>query len=591
MIIDVSKECNNKQIVIGRRGENNATIIQFEFSAWKREFGDGSLGLAARLPRNVEPYIVTLETEGTVSTWTVSSYDTQNNGQGAIQVVYIVDGVVKKSQVYRTYILDSIEGSVPTPPDPYESYIEQMMEIAADTYMNAQSAADSATNAAGSAGDAAGSARDASGYADNAAGSARDASGYANAASGSATAAETDALKAEGFAVGEQGGEAVGSGSPYYHNNAEYYSDQAGSSATSASGSATSAETNALKAEGYAVGKQNGTDVGDTSPYYHNNAEYYATEAAASARDADESAASAAQSASVFVIDPTLTHSGQAADAKVTGDELASVKSDLSEVRDIIAQTETTSTASQNYAVGDYLILNNQLYKVTVAISSGETITPGTNVELITLTSEVKSIKSSVDANASAIATLQTAPYDPMSMYLQFLRTYANGSVSSNGRTFAVDKNKITITATGSNTTYAYINLTGSELRTRTGTYVNMSLFENDFVKADWINSDDAVSSVIMSAIGSVSRDTTMINNHFVIVTRTYNGDDPSEATVTRKGILQFKTNGIIAEVLDDYLTGCTDFAIYYCAKRSAYAAGEVFWRMDCIPVLDAPTT
>lgn len=36
------------------------------------------------------------------------------------------------------------------------------------------------------------------------------------------------------------------------------------------------AEANALKAEGWANGTQNGTDVGSTSPYYHNNAKYWA---------------------------------------------------------------------------------------------------------------------------------------------------------------------------------------------------------------------------------------------------------------------------------------------------------------------------
>lgn len=59
-------------------------------------------------------------------------------------------------------------------------------------------------------------------------------------------------------------------------------------SKTSAAGSATSAETNALKSEGYAVGKQNGSDVGDTSPYYQNNSKYYSDRAKT---DADRAAA------------------------------------------------------------------------------------------------------------------------------------------------------------------------------------------------------------------------------------------------------------------------------------------------------------
>jgi len=55
----------------------------------------------------------------------------------------------------------------------------------------------------------------------------------------------------------------------------------------------------------------------------------------------------------------------------------------------LIAPTEKTTTASQNYAVGSYLILNNQLYKVTSAISSGATITPGTNCTATTIMAEL----------------------------------------------------------------------------------------------------------------------------------------------------------------------------------------------------------
>ena len=44
----------------------------------------------------------------------------------------------------------------------------------------------------------------------------------------------------------------------------------------------------ALKSEGFAVGKQNGTDVGSGSPYYHNNAKYYLEQAEAVAESIPE---------------------------------------------------------------------------------------------------------------------------------------------------------------------------------------------------------------------------------------------------------------------------------------------------------------
>ena len=123
------------------------------------------------------------------------------------------------------------------------------------------------------------------------------AAGSATAASGSADNAERDALKAEGYAVGKQGGAAVSSDSPYYHANGEYYKEQAARSATSAGQSAWNAAADALKAEGYATGKQGGTDVGTDSPYYHANGEYYKDQASGSATAAAGSATNAAADA------------------------------------------------------------------------------------------------------------------------------------------------------------------------------------------------------------------------------------------------------------------------------------------------------
>lgn len=55
----------------------------------------------------------------------------------------------------------------------------------------------------------------------------------------------------------------------------------------------------------------------------------------------------------------------------------------------LIAPVEVTFTATRNYSVGSYLIVKNQLYKVTSAISSGGTITPNSNVTATTIMAEI----------------------------------------------------------------------------------------------------------------------------------------------------------------------------------------------------------
>ena len=55
-----------------------------------------------------------------------------------------------------------------------------------------------------------------------------------------------------------------------------------------------------------------------------------------------------------------------------------------------IATYEATSTASQPYVIGDYIGYDGKLYRVTTAISSGGTITPGTNCYQTNLGNEIK---------------------------------------------------------------------------------------------------------------------------------------------------------------------------------------------------------
>lgn len=152
-------------------------------------------------------------------------------------------------------------------------------ESASSALESAQQASGSATNAANSAINALEAQQQALGYASDANQSAISASNSSLTAISMADQASTYGLKAEGYAVGKQNGADVGDDSEYYQNNAKYYKEEAEDSADAADDFKDEANTASLKAEGMAVGKQNGVDVGSDSPYYHNNAKYYAEQA------------------------------------------------------------------------------------------------------------------------------------------------------------------------------------------------------------------------------------------------------------------------------------------------------------------------
>lgn len=72
-------------------------------------------------------------------------------------------------------------------------------------------------------------------------------------------------------------------------------------------------------------------------------------------------------------------------------DALARIKA-LAKITEAIAPVESSYTATQNYAIGDYLIVDYKLYKVTTAITSGATITEGTNVTATTIMAEIQAL-------------------------------------------------------------------------------------------------------------------------------------------------------------------------------------------------------
>lgn len=80
-----------------------------------------------------------------------------------------------------------------------------------------------------------------------------------------------------------------------------------------------------------------------------------------------------------------------------TGDSTVEYKADtgryienrISAQQKLISGVETSYTATKNYAIGNYVIVSDTLYKVTAAIASGATITPGTNCVATTVAEQL----------------------------------------------------------------------------------------------------------------------------------------------------------------------------------------------------------
>lgn len=97
--------------------------------------------------------------------------------------------------------------------------------------------------------------------------------------------------------------------------------------------------------------------------------------------------ASSSHAASISALQTTV--SGQA-------NQIADVRQDAEDM--ISAYNEgAAETSTHAYAIGDYFIYNDVLYKATAAIAIGDTIVPNTNCQATNVTTQIKTLESATN--------------------------------------------------------------------------------------------------------------------------------------------------------------------------------------------------
>lgn len=202
-VININTCERMKESVIGHVRENEVTQLVFDLSAWIAEYGLGTVALSVMRQGDFMPYPVPIAIVDGKATWTVSATDTAKYGRIKAQLTYYVGTKRKKSNIYVLSVRESLAENGQAP-DPYESWLEVLQELTAETTANAESARQSVQEAQGHANDASTSARNAENSARSAENSADDAEHYANLAAQHAERAGYVI-----FDVDEQTGEAI----------------------------------------------------------------------------------------------------------------------------------------------------------------------------------------------------------------------------------------------------------------------------------------------------------------------------------------------------------------------------------------------
>jgi len=246
-----------------------------------------------------------------------------------------------------------------------ESYYGNQASEAVNTCREYAESAEASAEAAAQIGD----------YARQAAEDVAEIEGYAETVGRVAEAAESEIAEIREAKTAAQ---TAASNASTSASNASGSATAAASSETNASGSASSASTYASTAKSWAVGP-NGSGSGTDT----NNSKYYAEQAASEATSAKNWAVGPSGSGSGTDTNNSKYYAEQAAASQ------AAVEGLLDTVLGNFATVESSTTASKAYKIGEYLVLNNHLYRVTAAIASGGTITVGTNVVRTTVGDEV----------------------------------------------------------------------------------------------------------------------------------------------------------------------------------------------------------
>lgn len=326
---------SNPNIIIGRRSTYETQQVIFDVSWLIKTYGEGTAELLIKRPKDASAYPVIAVLDGNALTWTVSETDTQDKGHGECEIYWYVNGGLAKSCICGITILRDIGDTTETAPDPYETWVETLSRLGAETLTNAQAAEQSANDAAQSASEADNSAAAALESEENALNSENAAKASEQAAAASEQGAEQSATEA---AQSASSAESSANDAQESADNASASADRAEQAAASIEGDTERAEAAARTAQGAASDASGFAGTASTK----------ATEASQSAATAEQAATTATQKAAGASASATAAvDSASSASASATAAGNAQTAAETAQGKAEDAQ-EAAETAAQS---------------------------------------------------------------------------------------------------------------------------------------------------------------------------------------------------------------------------------------------------
>ena len=140
---------NFTTLVLGRRGENLARKVVFDIRDLESLYGTGDVEVIYQRPCDAQPYPLTVQMEGTLVTWDVTSTDTEmSDGSGKCELRYYVGETLAKSKTWRTWVEPAMDTpSEATPPEPEKGWVDKVLEAGTSAKEAAERAEEAAKKA------------------------------------------------------------------------------------------------------------------------------------------------------------------------------------------------------------------------------------------------------------------------------------------------------------------------------------------------------------------------------------------------------------------------------------------------------------
>lgn len=118
------------ELLLGRQTENGVTVISIDVQSWLGQWPGMETVIMATRPGESAAYPAATRMNGNSIVWTVNGADTAIAGRGTAEILGLVDGVRKLSQIVRTRIKASTVANTMEPPEGAQPWVDTVINAA-----------------------------------------------------------------------------------------------------------------------------------------------------------------------------------------------------------------------------------------------------------------------------------------------------------------------------------------------------------------------------------------------------------------------------------------------------------------------------